>query len=316
MGLITKGFLVLACVAGLSAVARAQSAPNVYYNTFEYADMRPSWTWQTNHWRTSGQTLLAPGEMPNQPSGVYTGLTIAGWNFNYPPAYVNDASICRGNWCYKITEPAGGNGTNGGSYEFSVTDGQSMTSVTEHLFYRWAMKFPAGHEFVYGKLAYLRDWDGNTAMIIPYCPSATQTCNSTPIRIEVTVPSANYYCNVASCVVSGDNTWYTIEVELFANGGAANGGTLRMWLNDALVLEYCPTCSAQITIAGPLNATKGYSLGEYLNGSCCAGGVNKPAQQQSVYIDDVMVSTQRIGASTPPDSEPPAAPTNLRVVAP
>ncbi len=274
--------------------ATFQSA-DVYYNTFESADMRPSITFNGTYWQVTGAsgpywgaTPLGAGEEPNQPAGVYTASANLGNDGAHSPVYVNDSSLCRTQSCLRYDKsPSGG----GGGALYYLTLGDTLPNQTsQHLFYRAYQKFPIGYQFVFGKLNYMRDYNGTTVIVLKGC---SPVCTSTDLRIEVGTPSTSYYCNQGiSCTITGDNQWHSLEVELDPNGGGTNAATIRMWRDSNLVLEYCPSCSQHATIATPLNPG-GIAFGEYDNAAAEGGG--SPTQNQSFWLDDLAVSRQRIG---------------------
>jgi hypothetical protein len=304
--------LLLIAVTALSITvwsqqAIAQSAPDVYYNTFEYADMRSTFSWVPNYWAGSGPVALGAGELSGQVSGVYTGSANLGDNNTATmPVYVNDPSVCRGNWCLRYDETTS---TGGGGPLYYLTLGNRLPNqTTSHLFYRQSLKFPAGYQFIFGKINYVRDFDAGavTVIVVKNCSGVCRA--STGLNIEVTNPSANYSCNKGPCTLTDDNTWHSYEVEIDPNGGGANAATLRMWIDDNLVLEYCSSCTSHATIAGAVNPG-GIGFGQYDNPPGNGGG--SPSQNQHFWIDDLAVSRQRIGAGTSSAVSPPASPTNL-----
>jgi hypothetical protein len=288
----------------LAHEANAQNAPDVYYNTFEFSDMRSTFQWAGNYWAGSGPVALGTGEEPNQPSGVYTGTGNPGTSQSYPPVYVNDGSICRTQWCLRYDKSPS---TGAGSTLYYLTIGNRLPNqTTGHLFYRAYQKFSVGYQFVFGKLNYMRDYDGTTVIVKKDCSAV---CTSTNLVIEVGTPSANYYCNQGhSCTMTGDGQWHSLEVELDPNGGGSNAATIRMWRDDVLVMEYCQSCSAHATISTPFNPG-GIAFGEYDNASTEAGG--SPTQNQSFWLDDLAVSRQRIGPVSGTVISPPSSPTSL-----
>ncbi len=269
------------------------AAPDVYYNSFEFPDMRSPFTllsggvWMGN----PGLVTMAPGEEPGQPAGVKTGANYGG-NQTNSPVYVNDASVCHGgSWCVRYDAVANENGT----IMYAPPDG-SLINPSSHLFFRGFYKFQTGFTFSFGKLIYMRDLNpgANTIILVPGCPGGGPSCSTPRLFVDVITPAVNYECNVVpACTITGDGVWHSIEIEENSNGGASDAATLRLWLDRTLVTEYCPTCAAHATISEPYQPAQGFLFGTYVNGVANGGPCCNPTQ--SYWLDDLAVSTQRIG---------------------
>ena len=299
IGLVCITVTVLS-IALWSQQAIAQSSPDVYYNTFEYADMRANSP-------GTPSTALLPGEEPNQPSGVYTG---GGWNGTGVYSFTNVSNDCKnGSWCVRADRfPADGGHSCCLFWTGSGTRPPNQT--TSHLFYRHYQRYSTGYQFVSGKMNYMRDMDtGASTVIVHYfCPPDSHC--TTPPNFELSTGLANYACNQGkSCQIATDNQWHSYETELDPGNGSANAATMRMWYDDVLVLEYCPTCAQHATIPLPYSPNA-IGFGEYANGGGTEGG-GTITQNQTFWLDDLAISRSRIGpvAGTPPS--PPPAPSNL-----
>lgn len=102
--------------------------------------------------------------------------------------------------------------------------------------------------------------------------------------------------------------WYTIEVRRMLNDPNVANGILQMWVDGVLVMDY-----RNVTFRVPRNGSYGanftYGTNWVMISDYALQGVT---QDQSIYYDDVKLSTTYIGTGS--GGTPPSAPTNLRIV--
>ena len=323
------------------APAFAQAPPDIYFNNFEFPDMRtctpgsPDDGTCINSQGTIGTIPMANGENPNPPanggfclgtagSGVCTGadgFTSArtGGLFNI----VNDPANCHsGSWCGRGDWPAGsmppsdqirqsGRLVNGAPQGCTAFNGS--VCVSHALYYMTWLKFASNFALVpgdpsviqqcAGKLLYIRSFTdhggtGSTA-IIRYQTNA----GAPPFQIGYEYFPLNNPANGVSANVftfTPDNIWHSFEAHI-----DANTGRYQMWFDGTLMWDVTAPNES------PLTAIDNNTWGVYVNQNVGADQCTVVNTTQ-FWVDDVAVSTQRIGAAgTPPP--PPADPNTLTV---
>ncbi len=326
--------LAILLTLGLVTSAVAQTPPDIYYNTFEFSDMRSI--------NPAGMTRLINGEQASPPanggvcfggigSGVCTGLTCnednASVDCTVDTAHlrrVNDPANCHNGsqWCIRADLPGGSLGTNltyqsgytaGSIPQGCSTNGPTANCFTRHWFYRYWIKWAANFQLVQanppnacqGKLLYMTS--GNTSPlevnIIYFQVLAGQTPNTLLLSIGTDFGNSNAFLALA------DNNWHSIEVEFFV------GHYLSLWYDDVLEVNQFPNTQAQPQSAVDINRWGMYINQNWLNN--VVGGTPldqcRVVNTTSFWIDDLAVSTQRIGGSGAPPTAP-NAPTNLRLI--
>ncbi len=107
--------------------------------------------------------------------------------------------------------------------------------------------------------------------------------------------------------------WYWLESQAIMNTtgngfASSHNGTLRVWLDDALMIEYFDV---------PFRTTPNNVWFHLANTPILGGGGQVINQEQYMFYDHNVISTQRIGrpggAPIPGDSTPPTPPTGLTV---
>ena len=98
--------------------------------------------------------------------------------------------------------------------------------------------------------------------------------------------------------------WYWFEVQSILNTPGQRDGTIRVWVNDVLIMEYfdCPLRSTNTT------------MGEIKHLSVWGGGGGTINQIQHVWFDHTVFSTTRIGmpgGTASADTTPPVPPGNF-----
>jgi len=103
--------------------------------------------------------------------------------------------------------------------------------------------------------------------------------------------------------------WYTVEVRRRLNDSGVDNGIFQMWIDGTLLMDH-----RTVRFRTPWNGTVGSNftygtnfvmISEWIFGD---GGSTR---DESVYYDDIKISTTYIGGAT---SGLPSAPTNLRLI--
>ena len=287
----------------LSDEANAQNAPDVYYNTFEFSDMRSTFQWAGNYWADQVRWHWAPERNRTSHRASILAPAILGFSQSYPPVYVNEVAFAARNgvcgtkisfdWCWKHALLPYNR-----KQAAQPNDGAFVLSCVSKILCRLSVRLRQAE--LYERLRWHHCYREKRLLAGLY---KYQSCH------RGRNSSANYDCNQGhSCTMTGDGQWHSLEVELDPNGGGSNAATIRMWRDDVLVMEYCQSCSAHATISTPFNPG-GIGFGEYDNASTEAGG--SPTQNQSFWLDDLAVSRQRIGPVSGTVISPPSSPTSL-----
>jgi hypothetical protein len=343
--------LALLLVPGL---AIAQSAPDVYFNSFEFPDMRfcnLDITGDGTCFNQNGQAgiVFAPNsELPAVPAnggvcggsagtGVCTGINefFEGRRSNGLPttngqgrgSIVNDPANCRNGsqWCVRFDLGTGTQGT-----EFTVNTGYKPGSVPQacsgnqypntpcfsyRLFYRWYVKWatnfgltPLNSFGCQGKYLYVTAQAAvdyyNAHPPIPggglgILVFRANTGNPQRLSMNWEALDGNY--SASSSPNFADGLWHEFEIET-----DQNAQRMRAWLDGTLVIDH----------AAPFVTGAGTTLnrwGMYINKNSDASGPRDQCVTSgatSFWVDDLAVSTQRIGGGATPN-----APTNLRLIA-
>lgn len=348
--------LTLALLIGLVGVAQAQAPADIYYNDFEFPDMRfiPA--------VPTGDTVILPGEMPNQPtgicrfgSGVCTGFYgHAGGSSSYLQ-FVNDPANCHsGNWCMRANLPAGvelgtaaniesGYSTGNIAQGCSTNSGPFSNCATRRWFFRWFMKWATNFRIItapgrltcQGKIFYARDFsytgpngtppfDALTYVIVfrpavqtaPGSDALLLTHGGTTLAPEF----PNGQPELFLPTIHADGFWHEFEVEIDTSSVAvptpsvwndpSRNNALRVWIDGQPVFE-----KTDFQVAHPFTPDNNH-WGMYINNNPkpnpAEADVCSVVSNTSFWIDDLAVSTQRIGGSGSPPP-PPNAPTNLHL---
>ncbi len=188
---------------------------------------------------------------------------------------------------------------------------------TAHVFYKWDVKFvnfnfnsdgngskqmyAKGPTFVFFHVESSNQW----SIHVPY-NGYFRTCPSGPGMPIGPQPNEEclYKANINQTPVNGNGT-YCVETEVLMSSKGGNDGLLRLWANGVLVLEYFNVPIVPSNHTGPMvfnNVTHYAQMGIGTR-----------------YVDDLVVSDQRIGCSgstlPPPDTTPPTQVTGLAVTA-
>lgn len=150
----------------------------------------------------------------------------------------------------------------------------------------------------------------------------------------------SYWGNAAVCRLSftnDENQWMCLElhVKLNTNLASAAGAMLEVWKNDTLVQSYpetgtvgywvqdhfCPNgadgpeCNYSPSAAGPLDIQFRNSSSLVLNNFWPQNYITTAGVTGTMYLDDMVVATERIGCTVPvgtPPAKKPAQPTSLQ----
>jgi hypothetical protein len=321
----------LAVVGALALIASPSWAgppPDVYYNTFEFPDMRSI--------NGVGMTVLQTGESPapanggiclgSLGSGVCTGFT-----FNPFPGMtiVNDPTNCHGgSWCARADLIQGDQVGAEFMLESGYTPGfvpQGCTlngnvypnsCVTYHMFFhwwiRWAPNFtlsPLNANGCQGKLIYVSSTAGSQFGI-------TQNPVLGGIGIVVfrsSVPQSTLFQwesshsgNIGSLGWTfGDGLWHEFEVETDQTNQVVN-----VWMDGSQFVNFS---NAGLVSQAGVDTNRWGMYINHNNDPVTGAPLDHCVAQQatSFWIDDLAVSTQRIGGA----ATPPGTPANLTISA-
>jgi hypothetical protein len=129
--------------------------------------------------------------------------------------------------------------------------------------------------------------------------------SSTPQWIGYPQNAGGYSSSNRLTLTSG--RWYTIEVRRRLNDPNVDNGILQMWVDNVLIMDH-RNVRFRVPRNGNYGANMAYGTNWIMISDYPLQGVS---QNQSVYYDDVKMSTTFIGTGA---AQPPSAPTNLRVV--
>jgi hypothetical protein len=248
--------------------------PNRWFDNLEFPDMRSV--------AISGAVPLAGGEMASQPAGVWTGFFDIGGN-----TIVQDPTNCRDSlFCLRGNFTAGTSGVSNLAYTGYYSGGTPIISAPANAYYRQYVKFQDGFAInetsCNGKLLYLRDYtSGNPTVYVSYHNISTSPAGLI-FKIDADY-NPGIECNLGTCLLPFDGKWHSIEVH-----ADAPNKLVEMWLDGKKVLQG----SLNLSIVQNWNPT-GVGFALYNNGSA-NGGCTFP-KNQSMWIDDMAISTQRIG---------------------
>jgi hypothetical protein len=299
--------------------------PNVLYSGFEFADQRSIGTVAA----PIPAVCMADGELSGNPGGRCTdsqGHSSIWTGFNYVEggfmSIVNDPANCRNgsSFCFRVQEPAGSTTRNGLSNQawtgYSTIGGntfvQILPSTPTNAYFRAYFKFPVGFTenaaCTGGKLMYFRAFGDGTSGQSP--TTILQSTNPWNGGTTVNIQHAhvgfspggaqNYPCNVGSCFLPFDGQYHEVEVHIDTPGQHT-----RMWIDGTLRLDLA-------TPLDPLFNVKGYGVGHYTTIGQNPAVDCTQSVTRNFWIDDVAMSTQRMGAGGSPPT--PNAPTNLRLM--
>ncbi|HJX18596.1 MAG TPA: hypothetical protein VJ437_10415 [Acidiferrobacterales bacterium] len=106
----------------------------------------------------------------------------------------------------------------------------------------------------------------------------------------------------AEAAIAKKGTWQCIEYRMVLGTPGTSDGHLQLWVDDVLVMDY-----PNVANSSWVGDIREVQLSGYYG-----GGGNILSQAQSRWVDDIVVSTSRIGCAGA-DTLAPAAPTNLSV---
>lgn len=104
--------------------------------------------------------------------------------------------------------------------------------------------------------------------------------------------------------------WYCVETEVKLNDPGSANGEVRIWIDGNLLVQ-----RTNVNIRGGLSKSINRILfgGWYSNGAKGLNPQPDPAVPSIRYIDDVVISTERVGCLPDvPDKTPPGSPTGVR----
>ena len=102
--------------------------------------------------------------------------------------------------------------------------------------------------------------------------------------------------------------WYTVEVRRRLNDAGVDNGVFQMWVNGVLISDY-----RSVRYRIPFNGTYGTSMQYGTNFVMISDYTFAPVpQDQSIYYDDVKLSTTYIGTGA--TTTAPDPPTNVRII--
>lgn len=288
MSLVFPMILVQAALAG--------GPPDIVYNSFEYADMRSG--------SSIGMTVLPPGEQPDAPAGICHGTVGSGvcTGFTDTPGlnFVNDPAQCHGgNWCARADFAAGSMGQSpflqsgywpGFIQQACSTNGTNATCATRHWFFRYYIKWAANFSLIpfapdtvcQGKMMYVRGTMAGSTFHLGFAMNGGNTINLRPIYYKGGVD----YPNLPGFDVRADGQWHALEVEV-----DTPGNRIRIWWDDVLKTDvYTPDYGYRIDANFAVDVN---TWGMYMNN--LGYGACRAVNTTSFWIDDIAVSSQRIG---------------------
>ena len=101
--------------------------------------------------------------------------------------------------------------------------------------------------------------------------------------------------------------WYTVEVRRRLNDSGVDNGIFQMWVDGVLISDH-----RNIRFRVPWNGTFGANMTYGTNFVMISDYGGPIAAEQSVYYDDIKMSTSYIGGGA--TTTPPAPPTNVRIM--
>jgi hypothetical protein len=320
-------FLALLLVLIFAAPAVAQSPPDIYYNSFEFPDMRTDYG-------TVGTVIMQSGEQIPPPTnggfcrGPGTGVCTGFYDEPTQTAsrVVNDPANCRNGsqWCARNDMSAGsfpgsthftsgystGNITQGctGTHTGCVsTSNTRATNLWYSVWFKFASNFQMrpgnpNNAACQGKFFYLRDFSltGPDTNIIGYQigPTSGQT-----ITLYFSAACTGCVGNVGFFNFTPDGAWHQLEVHYHPLGNLA-----EYWWDGSL--KYSGAIGPMPNMAQSVDFN---TWGLYINQN---QGVNEDRCQavttSSFWVDDLAVSTQRIGGGGSP-ALTPSAPTGVQL---
>jgi hypothetical protein len=273
--------------------------------------------------------IMQPGEMPNQPPGYCQGTLgsgiCTGMNYQYGAAFiVNDPGNCHsGSWCIRADLTAGavipnttnfdigysgGNRALGCNTVYSGAGDPAQCAANRHFFYHWWQKWspnfilnPAGTVAVcQGKIQYFRGY--NTSI------------NTLDLRFRTYGGSNTYSLTFEDGYIpdsqqfsfTADGQWHEFEVEYDVPHQNVNA-----WMDGIQVVSNLHTQLDPNTIIG--NNKPGMYINNNPGSDACSS-----ANNSSFWVDDIAVSTQRIGggAAAPKVPGPPSGITLTQLLVP
>jgi hypothetical protein len=326
---MTRAAVVLILLLGGPTVVAAQAPPDIYFNSFEFPDMRVIRN-------GGGHTVMLPGEMSPMPSngGVGKGVSGSGvlTDMNYAQSRlqpVNDPAHCRNGsqWCMRASYSASTQGSDdtfySGYYGTPPTDpdtfiaqgcrvgGPPAVCNTFHYFFRMFIKWDTNFQLAVippdtaclGKLIYMRNnrFPANIGGTVILKYSAGAGGQNLFLQIENDNPTApGGSQNVGGfSVFIGDGSWHEVEVEL-----DEPNNHVRVWWDNVVRID------ADATLMQNLNIDTN-EWGMYMNN--LGNGACRVVNTASFWVDDVSTSSQRIGGGGQTPPSPPLTPSNLRL---
>lgn len=102
--------------------------------------------------------------------------------------------------------------------------------------------------------------------------------------------------------------YYTVEVRRRLNDGGVDNGIFQMWIDGTLLSDY-----RNVRYRVPFNGTYGANLTYGTNFVMISDYPGSVSRDQSIYYDDIKLSTSYIGVGSGGPT-PPAPPSNLRLI--
>jgi len=206
----------------------------------------------------------------------YAAVTLAG-------AYVNDASFCRtGSWCASHVLP-------GGLFQSSMMHDIQVSTAYQGKYWFAAWKFPTTFRFQNGDIDWkAMIWEGAVnRLYLNFRVNGSDKTRATPaFCINECLTGADWVYASGGERVMTDGAWHSYEVYTASN-------SLKLWIDNVLEID--------ITNAVLTSTVGEWKVGAYMNSTI--------PFTETFYLDDLGVSTVRIGATV----TPPIAPSNLLV---
>lgn len=317
--------LVLLALLSTVGGAEAGAPADIYYNPLDFSDMHT--------FDLSGMNCLLQAELPGNPGGkctdpqghssIFTDIYKANGDFignpgaGNPSQYIVQNSNCRGGAgsCYQASVRT--SDVNGGDYSiFAIAKGgnTSVTTPPTNIYSRGFWKFPVGYTLpdicVGGKFMYFRDNINqgtfqNTSFVGPINPQNLAAQGGFKIELQTAdngQPATNYQSCLPgrNCILPIDGQYHSLEVHV-----NVPGHLFEMWIDDVQHM------SVTVNTFNPIDNYNEFSWGHFnaqQDPQQPGFGHCAPSQNENFWVDDVALSTQRIGgAGTTTTPNPPTS---------
>lgn len=161
-------------------------------------------------------------------------------------------------------------------------------------------------------------WVSHYVMLYPPGPTWGITVAEANAKQATTGQFANLVQNrggysASNPYVTQPGRWYTIEVRRRLNDPGQRNGIFQMWVDGVLIAEHT-TVLYRVPFDGTFGSDMTFGTNFVMISDYMSGG---STQNQSIYYDDIKISTTPIGLGTTPTPTPlPSAPANLRIIIP